>query len=96
MPAYSAGILVCGVQRLCGSRLNLGRWQIKRHGGVLKMAFVRAVAKRLLLREAAAADADALAAAQAVGLAFGVNYFDVFALYAEGAIGKNGDFGGHF
>ena len=59
---------------------------------MLEVAFVRAVAEGLLLGEAAAADADALAAAEAVGLALGIHELDVFALYAEGAIGKDGEF----
>ena len=75
--------------------LNLGCRQVEGHGGVLEVAFVGAVAERLLVGEAAAADADALAAAQAVGLALGVHDFEILALHAEGAIGENGEFGGH-
>lgn len=53
--------------------LHLWCGQIKRYGIVLEMAFVRAVAKWLLLRESAAADAEALTATQSVWLALGVN-----------------------
>jgi hypothetical protein len=59
------------------------------------MALVRAVAEGLLGAEAAAADADALAAAEAVGLALGIYEFKVVALYAERAIGEYGKFGRH-
>jgi hypothetical protein len=62
---------------------------------VLKVPLVRAVAEGLLGAEAAAADADALAAAEAVWLAFGVYEFKVFALHTERAIGEYGKFGRH-
>ena len=59
------------------------------------MSFVRAIAKGFLVGEAAAADAEALAAAQAVGLALSIDNFEILALYAEGAIGKYGEFSRH-
>jgi hypothetical protein len=52
------------------------------------MTFVRAIAERLLSAQAAAADADTLAAAEAVGLALGVYEFKIFALYTKRAIRK--------
>jgi hypothetical protein len=52
------------------------------------MTFVRAIAERLLGAQAAPADANTLAAAKAVGLALCINKFEIFALYAERAVGK--------
>jgi hypothetical protein len=74
-------------------RLRCG--QIERRSVVLEVPLVRAVAEGLLGAEAAAANADALAAAEAVGLAFGVYEFKIFALHAERAIGEYGEFGRH-
>jgi hypothetical protein len=54
------------------------------------MPFVRAIAERLLGAQAAAADADALAATEAVRLALCVNEFKILAFYTERAIGKYG------
>jgi hypothetical protein len=59
------------------------------------MSFVGAIAERLVGREATAADADSLASAEAVGLSLGVYKFEIGALYAEGAVAENGEFGGH-
>lgn len=75
---------------------RLRRGQIKRRSVVLEVTFVRAVAEGLLGAEAAAADANALPAAEAVGLAFRVHEFKIFALYAERAIGKYSKFSRHF
>jgi len=47
------------------------------------MTFMRAIAKGFLSAQPAAADADALAPAEAVGLALGVYDFKIFALHAE-------------
>jgi len=54
------------------------------------MAFVRAIAEGLLGAQPAAADADALATAEAVGLALGIDEFKIFALHAERAVGEYG------
>ncbi len=75
----------------CGLR----RGQVKCRGIVLKMTLVRAVAEGLLGAQPAAADADALAAAEAIGIALGINELNIFAFHAERAIGKDGEFSGH-
>jgi hypothetical protein len=62
---------------------------------VLEVAFVRAIAEGLLGAQAAAADADALAATQAIRLALSVYEFEVVAFHAERAIGENSKFGSH-
>jgi hypothetical protein len=64
--------------------------QVECRSIVLKMTFVRAIAERLLGAQAAPADANTLAAAKAVGLALCINKFEIFALYAERAVGKYG------
>jgi len=74
---------------------RLRRGQIECRSVVLEVPLVRAVAEGLLGAQAAAADADALAAAKAVGLAFCVHKFKIFALHAERAIGENSKFGRH-
>ncbi len=56
--------------------------QVEGHGRVLEMPLVRAVAERLLGAQPAAADAYALAAAEAVGVALGINELDILAFYA--------------
>ena len=54
---------------------------------VFEVAFVGAVAKGLVLREATAADADYLAAGKAVDLAVAVYYFEIsFDLYGTVAV----------
>ena len=58
------------------------------------MAFVRAVAERFVAGETAAADADALAAAEAVGVALRANEFDV-AFYAKRAVAEYSEFSSH-
>ena len=85
--------LACAVGRLLHDRL--GRGQIERRGVVFEVAFVRAIAEGLLSAQAAAADADALAAAEAVGLALGIYELKIVALHAERAIGEYGKFGRH-
>jgi hypothetical protein len=57
--------------------------QVECRSIVLKMTFVRAIAERLLGAQAAAADADALAATEAVRLALCVNEFKILAFYAK-------------
>jgi hypothetical protein len=47
------------------------------------MTFVRAIAERLLGAQATAADADALAATEAIRLALCVNEFEILAFYAK-------------
>jgi hypothetical protein len=68
---------------------RLGRGQIKCCSVVLEVPFVRAIAEGLLLAQAAATDADALAATEAVGVALRIHKLNIFAFYAQRAVGEN-------
>jgi hypothetical protein len=61
---------------------------------MLEVAFVRAVAEGLVAGKPAAADADAFAAAEAVGIALGIDKFDI-ALYAQGSVAEYSEFSSH-
>jgi hypothetical protein len=65
--------------------LNLARRQVKRHGRVLKMTLVRAIAEGFIFGKSAAANAHHGAAVEAVGLALGIHDFEL-AFHAERAI----------